>query len=144
MQAQKIYMQQLDHFFEKELKIDAFVDDVFPMGDFTPPNLVITFQSQEDKRLLFKHIDRIKKMRNRDNKSLYFHDFLPAEVNKRKRRETDIVKQNERKGPGEKIKDMEVKKGGLYVNKKLYTKLIPSPEPAAVLKNANKRDRRNN
>ena len=129
-----ICLKQLDNFFEKQMRIDVFVDDVFQMGDFSPPNLVITFQSQEDKRLLFKHIGRIKKLRNKDNKPMYFKDFLPAEVNERKRRENDIIKKNEKKGPGEKIDDMKIKKGGLYVNKQLYQKRINPPDPSVMLK----------
>ena len=129
-----VCLKQLDDFFEKQMKIDVFVEDVFPMGDFNPPNLVITFQSMEDKRLLFRHIERIKKLENKDGQRLYFKDFLPAQINERNKREKDILWDNKRKPPSERIKDMAIGKNGLSANKRLYQKKVLPPDPCAMIK----------
>ena len=129
-----ICLQQLDEFFEKQMKIDVFVEDFFTMGEFQPPNLVITFQSMEDKRLLFRHIDRIKNITNKDGKKLYFKDFLPAQINENQRREQDIFWNNKRKPPAEKISDMEMTKKGLLINKMPYQKKVKAPDPCVILK----------
>ena len=114
------------------MKLELFVEDAFTIGDFQPPNIVVTFNSQEDKRLLFQNIKQLKKVVNQDGKSYGIKDFLPASINEKRMHNRRIIEDNNKKPPGLKL-EMETGKGGLYVKKKLFVKRIQTPDPTVVL-----------
>ena len=115
------YMQQVDNFFTS--RVNVRVEDAFLMGNMTPRNIVVTFQSIYDKKEIFRNMDKFKDLTNKDGKKYGFKDFLTAPVNEKRRHENNILSRY-KKEPDAKQEDMETGKGGIYYKQKLYVKKI--------------------
>ena len=114
------------------LQIDIGIDDVYDIGNQDPPTLVLVLQTQEDRRILMENKSKLKNYRNSKDQKCYINEFTPTTVNARKRRERDIVEQNEAKPDEAKLKIEQVK-GSLVIQGVPYKKMVQPPTPFEML-----------
>ena len=128
----KTCQMQLENFFKEHMDLDIEIEELYYTGNFSPPNIVITLQSQAVKRSIFRNIGKIKTFVNRDDRKIIFKDFLlSAEYEKRKRQD-DITADNE-------ARDSELKQDVIFTGKNLkigeftLPKYVQVPDPTKVL-----------
>ena len=119
-------------FFWSMFQIDIGVDDVYEIGSQTPPTLVVVLQTQEDRRILMQNKKKLKNYENSKGQKCYINEFQPASVNVRKRREKDIIQQNEEKQENNRV-SIEHSRGNLVIQGKPYKKLISTPSPFEMI-----------
>ena len=124
--------KQLYNFFHVDMGTDVVIEDVFAIGEVEPKQLVITFDSVTSKKEIFRNIGKVKDYVNKDGRRLIFKDYLPSQLNEQRRRENDIIAQNEKKEGLDKLTIDKVK-GGISVNSALYRKKVEVPDPTKIL-----------
>ena len=90
----KIARLQLDSFIKEELEVEVQIDDFYYIGAELPKNIVLTFQSLEDKRILFRRIQQTKQYVNKDDRKIVLRDFYTPEQQENRRRQATIRKIN--------------------------------------------------
>ena len=126
-------IRDLECFFDSKMSIQPAIEDFFFMNAADQSNVVITFQTVYDKKLVFQNMDKLKNPKVGKYKKYSFHDYYIPATNEKRRRERTVM-QRFKQEEGAKQEDMEFGKGGLYFKNKLYQKLVPLPDPTSILK----------
>ena len=126
-------VKELYYFMENEMGVsDIEIEDVFFLNRATTSPMVITFSSLNDKRLVMANAVNLKGLENEDGKPFFMSNYLPAEINERKRRESDIIFQNMNAEEGDKL-TMIRKAGRLLIEETPYEKKVTPPSNQALL-----------
>ena len=125
-------IRDVNDFFWSMFQIDIGIDDVYEIGSQDPPTLVIVLQTQEDRRILMANKNKLKNYTNAKGQKCFINDFVPSSVNARKRRERDIIEENETKEGDSKLK-IEYAKGSLVIQGKPYKKQVQPPTPFEMI-----------
>ena len=131
-------IRDLYDMFNSYLNIEVSIDDVFPVGNQTPPNLVVVLQSGEDKRQLFRVKKLLKDYVTSSGKPCYINDYIPAATTEKRRRQEDIIYQNDKKDDSSKL-NIQYAPGGIKIQNATYTKKVNPPTPKEVLEAATDR-----
>ena len=125
------YIKKLANFFRYDMGVEVQIEDCYTIGERDPKQLVITFQSVNQKKKVFQNISRVKDLKM-DGKRLIFKDYLLNNQAEKKKREEDIIYDNERKPE---LQQLEIEYGakGFAVARKPYRKKVLSPDPVSIL-----------
>ena len=124
-------IDQLYKFFENKVGIDVGIEDAFVIGKGKSLATVVTFELIRDKRLVFKNIDVISKLRNVENKKYFIKDYLPQSANEKRRRDREIMKLLEK---SDKMDKLQMSKSGLLVNNKKYEPKVVTLDETTLLR----------
>ena len=128
----KYGIQQLYDFFSAEMGVEVIIEDMYYTGLYIPKSMVITLQTLEQKKAIFKSIDRIKDYRNSAGKRYGFKDYYTAQALEKRKREFFILNTNEDKHPLQQD-EIEIENGQLTINGNNYTKIVRVPDPTKIL-----------
>ena len=56
----KVYISELENFFEEEMGIELKIEDIFYIGQSNPKPIIIVLQSVRDKALIFQNIRKLR------------------------------------------------------------------------------------
>ena len=131
-EKKKTCRRQLENFFEQEMGIDVTVEDCYLMKQaIGQPNVVVTLQNYAEKREIFKNIYKIKDLKNKDGKKIYFNDYLlPAEYEWRKRQK-DVRKENDELGDAK--YDVSFKSRQIALSGLTLPVVVKVPDPTKIL-----------
>ena len=88
-------IKEVKRFILEEIGIQADIDDVFFLSKTTSSPMVIKFSTVENKAAVFDNAKNLKGLVNEYNKSYYINHYLPPTINEQRRRELDVLRQNE-------------------------------------------------
>ena len=134
-QDKKKAKKQLSKFFNDEMHINPYIEDLYFVGgsDRLPPNIIITFETVREKQLVYKNIEKIKNLVNKDGAKMYFNDFLTTKQNEMRKKERYIKKENAARDSDLQV-DISFKKGILHVDSKPCQDKVRVPDPTQVIK----------
>ena len=124
-------LDDLYNFFLDYLQVEIGIDEVAAINDNNPPTLLLTFQTIEDKRLLFNQKGLLRNFKNKDGTKIYINQYTPAATNEKKRREQDIFTAN--KHMGKEQLSMEFVRGNLQIQGSTYKKRVLPPTPNELI-----------
>ena len=122
----------LNGFFYQEMSLQPDIVDVFYLTPQGTSPMVITLADMQQKIEIFQNVHKVKDLVNEDGNPFFFNDYLPAELNERKRMERDIFCNNKQLDEDDRI-DMEMKGGRLKINGKQYEEKIQVPSDEYIL-----------
>ena len=129
-EKRNVCRQQLEHFFSNNMEIQVNIEDLYFMGDFSPPNIVVILQSQAEKKLVFKNIGKIKTFVNKDDRKIIFKDYLmPMEYEKRHRQD-EVLQDNEER---ENKQDISFQGRNMLISGFSIPNQVQVPDPTTVL-----------
>ena len=117
-------IEMLQSFFFEKLQIEITLEDVYPLG--AGNTLVMVFNSAADKRLLFQ----LKPFLKDSGSKVFVNDYFPNVTNEKKRRERDIIKENNNQQYPVQI---DFKKGNLMIQNETYKKKVIPPTPEQMI-----------
>lgn len=82
---------------------------------------------------IYKNAGKLKNKFNAKGGRYFISDHLPEEYNEARRRVNDIIADNKKKLTAEQLK-MSAKKGRLFIEEKMYEKVIHAPTPSELMK----------
>ena len=129
-------IEDVEAFFYNQFGIEIEIDDCFHMSPAEHSPIAVFMVTSADKRLVFQNMEIIKQLKNKDDKSYFINDYLPAAVNEKKRREREIYAENANVDVAQQ-KDMELKAGKHYINEEKYVKKITEPKVQEILEMTN-------
>ena len=124
-------MSQVEEFISTEMGTECNIDDVFYLSQMSTSPFVITFASMYDKTEVFANLKNLKGVVNEHERPISINHYLPPEMNETKRREHDILKQNE-KLVTDKL-NMFREKGRLIIEEQAYEKAVKTPTVHDIL-----------
>ena len=124
--------QQLEGFFRSDLKVAVEIEDFYFVGAFTPPNIIITVQNQNQKREALAAVDNIKSYINRDNKRLFLREYYTTEANEARKKKAHIHKMNEQKEEDLRF-EITFKGGSMQIDGHQCLNPVAPPDPLQVL-----------
>ena len=125
--------QQLLAFFRDTMGIqDMQLDDFYMMGNSIPPNIVLTFQTVQQRASVFQNIGKIKNFVNKDGNKIIFRDYQTPEQSEQKKRQYDMNKDNRSRHPDLQA-EIEFKGKVPYVNGAACPNPIQAPDPMEVI-----------
>ena len=131
-----ICIEQLYGFFRQEMCCNPSIEDVSFMGDFTPCNLIITFQTVEQKKEIFQNIFRVKDLVNQAKKKYIFKDYYTPSSFEQQKREWQIMhRNNDRDAVNQDDIDYNDRRK-LLINGSPYEKAVQVPDPTKILRMA--------
>ena len=128
----RIYKRQLEAFISEEMGLEVDIEDIYKMGSKKPELLVVTVSSSDVKKKIFANIYKIKDLVNKDGKKFFFRSFTPSATMERRKREQDIVEENESL-PDLKKRNIVYGKNGMSIDGEPYRKKIHVPDPAKII-----------
>ena len=131
-------IRDLYEMFSSFLNVEVLIDDVFPIGNQTPANLVVVFQSGEDKRAIFRAKKLLKNYVTSNGKPCYINDYIPTATTEKRRRQNDIVTTNQEKKEEDRL-DIQYAAGGIKIQNSTYVKKVSPPTPKEILDAATNR-----
>ena len=122
-------LQVIDFVFQ-QLGVEIDVEDIYQLGRADPKLLIVTVGSAEQKKAVLEHKSYLKDVRVK-GKAVYINDYVPLQLQERRRREREIVQQIH----SENIEGVEAEyiKGGLAICGQLYKKKITVPTPKELI-----------
>ena len=126
------YMYEVFYFLKDEVKVDVELIDVYPIGMQEIRPLVITVANVQQKRSILQNAKNIKYLMNRHAQPFYFSEYLLAEMNEKKKREKDIIRENYAKEEKDRLEIKHVP-GGITIANKRYKKKVIPPSPQEIL-----------
>ena len=122
--------QQIETFFEEALEVYISVDDSYFLGTAELRPVVIIFETTKDKQRAFSNKNSLANITGEGGRSIYLNSYLPADINEKKRRERDIIKQAKKDNP-----KVEIEKGplGIKIGNHPYKKRVAAPDPTQIL-----------
>ena len=123
-------IRQIEQFFLDALGVRVKVDDTYFIGSKQSglKPVVITLQTLRDKNVLFKRKEELNKLEGENGSAIYLNSYLPPDINEKKRRERDILKDLKKtKTKYEKLPT------GIKIGATHYKKKISAPDPTEVL-----------
>ena len=129
----KILKRQLYAFFEKEMKINIVIEDLYRIGNSNPQDIVIVLLSANHKRDIFAHVKLIKNYTNSKGKKYYFRDFLTQKQNETRKKTQEIININNA-DPANSEEVTTTMSGKVYVGQRQYVPQVTAPDATKVLR----------
>ena len=123
---------ELMDFFNNILLAYVRIEEWYYLGAANPRSIVITFQSQEERRLVLNNKSLLKDFRTNQNGRIYINEFLPPTTNERRRQEKDVIQAACPEDPEEEF-SVVYSKEGLTVQGQVYQKLVETPSPKQLI-----------
>ena len=124
---------ELEDFFEQTLNLKVGVNDCFMINTAsTPPPLVVTFQTNEDKRLVMQAKKRFKDLQETLGGKIFINEYLPPHAQEKRRRDQDVIQMSYPDSPEDEF-NVEYTKEGLTVQGQVYKKQILPPTPKQLI-----------
>ena len=124
--------EETETFFNQTLGFSPNIDDIYQLGNTDPKPIVILLPTLQEKRKLMKAKAMLNNYINEDKKKFYLQDYSPPVVSEKKRREKEIVKQNNKLENEEKLQ-IEFTKQGLKIQGNTYRKKVVAPTPTDLV-----------
>ena len=124
-------IDELKNFIYTEMGVECEIDDIFFLSPHSTSPMVATFSQMQDKINVFSALKNLKGLVNEYEKPFTFNHYLPAEMNETRRRENEIIKQNEAL-EAEKL-DIIRDKGKLIIEDQPYEKAVRVPTVKEIL-----------
>ena len=109
------------------LSVDVNIDDMYPLG--APGSYVIIFATLADKRVVLQFKNQLKNAGDQRN-NIYVNEYYPLLTSEKKRRERDIIKENNN---AETPLEIGFKSGNLMVQNQTYVKRVSTPTPEELI-----------
>ena len=122
--------RQLDDFLNGEMEANVEIDDFYYIGQ--SKEIVIILQTVQQKKLIFKNIDKIKNYVNAHGKKYRFRDFKTTkqiEVSKRSQQIADACMEIEEVDR----EDVVVQGNSIYIGETRFEEKVEPPEATSVL-----------
>ena len=127
-----VCLNEIYSFLAEEVAVEVQIDDLFLPNWQSSSPMVITMATLDDKRQIFRNMKNIKGLVNEESKPYIFADYLPQQMNDQKRREREIYKVYDSRGPDSDVK-VEWKSGRLQINQQAYKQTVSVPTPQMIL-----------
>ena len=131
-EKRNVCRQQLEYFFSHDMGVDIEIEELYFSGSFTPPNIIITLQSQAEKRMIYRNIGKIKTFVNRDGRKIIFKDFLLAAEHEKRKYQEDVKRENESRSP-ELQQDISFRGNRVLISGMELPQYVTVPDPTKVL-----------
>ena len=132
---QKKYLarRQIEDFLIEQVQVEVEIEDFYYIGKTEYKDIVITFATVNQKRSIFRNLDNIKHLRNRNGKRYSFRDFwTPTQTsfNKKSQQIANTVALEE---PVDQ-KPVCTTRTAIYVGDEKYEPRVTAPEATSVLR----------
>ena len=125
-------IEQIYDFFVNNMGIETNIDDYYHLGNTTPRTIVVIFQNYADRRNVLKNKAALKGLQNEYHRPYYINEYQPTITNERKRRERQIIQQNEQLQSKDQLA-IEYTRDGLKIQNELYKKKVSVPSPDQLI-----------
>ena len=125
-----VRIQQIQDFIREEMCVNATVEDAYFLGGATPPSIVISLASFEEKKEVLENGFRIKNYVNKDDKKMYFKEYIPQSMQEEKIRRKQVIQHVRSIDPDTEVKFM---KNGVKLKDNFIPKKITVPDPTEIL-----------
>ena len=130
----KVCRKQLETFFQQEIGITPCIEDIFWIGQNNPKDVVLTFLSANDKRLVFQNIDKIKSYKNSQGYSFSMRDYKTPKQNEFNRKCQSIADRMQEEDTLDR-EEIAVEQGRIMIGERAYEQKVTVPDPVQVLRN---------
>ena len=127
-----ICIRELKYFFKQVMYINIQIEDVFFLSREGTSPMVMTVSRMQDKNRIFSNLGKLKGLVNEEDKPYFFTNYLPSEINERRRKEDNMIKENLSLPEKDQI-EMEKQQGKLYVKWRPYSPAIVPPAIQEIL-----------
>ena len=122
--------KEVEEFIDKELGVYTVVEDIYKMGVAEPKMLVVHFQSMQHKNDVMHFKSHLRFTRNRHGRKYYINEYLPITTQERKKRERQIIQEN-----NDSQTPLEIKytRNGLTLQGETYQPKVSVPTPKQIV-----------
>ena len=123
-------------FFKNTLQIEKeiAIQIAHRIGKGTRRPVRVVLKSANDKGLIYKNANKLKGLKNSENRSYTIRDQLPPKATEEKIRRKDLLWENKKKLNTTAHLDMSMKKGSLMIGNNQYKRLVRAPTAKDILK----------
>ena len=127
-------IEEVQSFFETELGVCPYLDDVYTVGNANPPICVVCFSNLQEKMQVMSYKKLLKSVENKDGKSIYINDYWAADVNERRKNERELYNRNDQRAGDQKV-NMDFRGPYLHIGNStaVQAKAVKTPQPRDIL-----------
>ena len=132
-EKRKVCRSQLYSFFTDQMGVEVRIEDFYFIGQNQPRDVVVCFQSSEDKHAVLQNVTKVKDHVNSQGKKFFFRDYKTSKQNEfyKKCQAAANLMANEDEVDK---KEISVQANQLYVGDQPYEQKIVPPDATDVLR----------